>query len=304
MKLNLLPTYVSKGAQAKTFALLTMVLLALSIIGCVLMIVISNKNLNNAKDNVARIKPEADQAVAIAKQADTILANSANLTRNVQLATDMMEHNPKFPRFYRQILPYIPNYMRLTALSATPVDENSCVLTVQGVIQTYQQYADLMLAMLRIPGATTAARSGFVVNDYQVPSVIETDQRALPFKTGDARLPLDPIERLNAMIAKATGETTGFSGAGGFGTGPETPRGPMPGWSEVTVNVTLTRDPTWGPGQGINFDLRTPNPRATLSAQVAGGTVPANTPAPTTPAPNTPPITPGGGPPRQDRDDI
>lgn len=281
MKLNLLPTYVSKGAQAKT-ARVVMVLLALaSILACLGMIYFSGKAVTEAKARAEELKPLADEAVAISKEADLIVASSAGIMRNLDLAASMDEHNSKFTTFYRQIIPYIPSFYRVTSMSVTPIDDKSCTLNLDGVLQSYQQYADMMLAMLRIPGAMTVTRGGYVLNDRMVPNLIETDQRAEPIRPSEGRLPLDPMERLDALIARASQGTTGFTGVGNFGTPGNLTRGPMPEWSQVAVSVLLQMDAKTPPEEAINYDLRTPDPRATLSSAGGAASAPAAAAPPT-----------------------
>ena len=108
----------------------------------------------------------------------------------------------------------------MTAASAGP---EQSVVTIQGYLKTFQQYSDVMIALLRFPGCSAVGRSGFG-----------------PIASGDA---------------------------GPFGYDPANPeRGPIPGWSSVTLTMSITSGPF--------ANLQAPDPRATL--QGAGtGTVPA-----------------------------
>src|SRR2546430_13626538 len=51
-------------------------------------------------------------------------------------------------------------FFRINSITATPNDANTVTVTMNGVIHTAQEYADLMLALLRIPGAQAVSRSG------------------------------------------------------------------------------------------------------------------------------------------------
>ena len=142
-------------------------------------------------------------------------------------------------------------------MAAQPIDAGTVTLTMTGVIKTHQQYADLMLALLRIPNSGAVSRSGFTATFPIVPNVTAADPNPSTREPNKPVLPKDPLQRLDALIA--SGGVHAFKPTGGFGSGVQGPRGPMPDYQLVTVSVVL-------PGA-----LQTPNPRSTLSVGGAGG---------------------------------
>jgi hypothetical protein len=267
MKLNLLPATVSKGAQAKSAWVITIVLAFLSIGGSIAMVMASSKRLADAKAAEEAAKPGAAAAVAMAAKGDTLMQDPkvGGLIRNVALAQAMIEHNAKYPTLYNSMLPYIPPFYRLTQLSATPISDQQAAVTMVGTLGTYQQYADLMLALMRNPNAVSVSRSGFVLDAPIVPNLVEIDQQGKPRKQGEAPIPDDPLERLTFFEAQGS-QTQGFTGAGNFGTGTDTTRQAMPGQSLVQVQIV------------VNAAIQVPNPRATLTASGGGGAPAAGRP--------------------------
>lgn len=261
MKLNLLPTYVSKGNQAKTATVVSVLLGLLGVLGAVGMIFLSKGELTKAREDAASKQQRAADAVATSKQADKVVSDAQMVIRNINLADAMLKHSDAYPDLYREMKPYIPGFFRITQMQATPIDAASCQLTLTGTVKTFQQYSDLMIALYRIPGATAVARAGYNLGDKYIPNITDTDQNGRPIKPGDTNIPDSKYERLAYFQSQAG--VTGFTGEGGFGTADDTqPRGAMPGYSLVTVSVVIPRV------------LQTPDPRATLNQQ---GPAPAST---------------------------
>ncbi len=261
MKLNLLPTYVSKERSAKAAWVFSFLIAAVSIVASVFMFQKSSSDLETAKNEALDVKPRAEEAVRISKEADTIMAQARGIIVNIDLANAMMQHNAKYADLYDEIRPFVPSFFRVSAMSANPVGADTCVVTLQGVIRTHQQYADLMLALLRIPGASSVTRDGYQITDPLVPSLIEEDQTGRPVKPGEANIPDDPMRRLDYFLAQ--GEPPGFRGVGGFGTDEIGPKGAMPDWSVITVSIVVPRN------------IQTPDPRATLSGMGGAPAAPA-----------------------------
>jgi len=281
MKLNLLPTYVSKEGQSRTAWAISGLLALASIAAAVFLISSSSARLKKANEEVALWEQKAADALATGKKADEIIAKATTVDRNLKLATAMNEHNAVYPNLYGEVMRYVPAFYRVTSMSAAPSGANACTVTLTGQMKSFQQYADVVLALLRIPDAVNVSRAGYSLDDQIIPPLNELDQYGRPIKPGETNLPSDPMERMNEMIARASSEPTGFQDVNGFGT--ENPvKGPMPGWSTVTVQITLARN------------IQTPNPMATLRSGLAGapGTPP---PAGGTPAGFTPPAAPPGG---------
>lgn len=289
MKLNLLPTYVSKEGQIRS-VLIGSAVMTLAAIGASLFLILSSRGeLARQKERVEELRPAAERAVEVAKQADTIIASATGIDRNLKLAEAMSKHNSTYLELYREVLGYVPPFYRVTRIQATPVDDKTCNVQLTGVLGTFQQYADLMLALYRIEGAQRVSRSGFQVTDRYVPGLNLQDQIGLPIRPGEARLPSDPLARLDALVQRSGGATGAFEGAGGFGSAAPGQRGAMPGYSVVTVGVVLQTVADASGKVVKNRDIRTPNPRATIAAAAAG-------PQPTAPPPPGPGPRGGGNP--------
>jgi hypothetical protein len=271
MKLNLLPTYVGKANTAKV---MTVVSVLVALAGCaaaVGMIFVSNNNLRQARQEAEELIPQHQQVVALAKSADTIMNTARPIILNINLAEAMQKHSTVYPDLYDEVRRYIPGFFRVTNMDATPNGPDTCTVEIQGVLQTQQQYADLMLALLRIPGAQGVTRSGYQPVNKIIPNLVEEDQVGLPILRGEDNIPSDPQARLEYMIGQ--GSVSGFDSTGNFGLVDEPTREAMPNWSLVTVTVVLPRA------------IQTPDPRATLSGAAAligstGTPAPSPTPGP------------------------
>ncbi|MCE9559384.1 MAG: hypothetical protein K8R88_10570 [Armatimonadetes bacterium] len=310
MKLNLLPNYVSKGASAKVWLGASVLFTALAIGGAVFMTVSSKAARDEAEVAAKDLEGKAAQVVVIAKQADTLGAASAPLTRNLSLAQSIEEYPYKVTGFYRTVQNYIPGFFRINQMSLTPVSETSCTLTLAGTINSYQQYADLMLALLRIPGAKTVTRAGYVLDRANLNGITETDTRPEKSRSSETPLPKDPVERIAALVSRASAETTGFTGAGNYASTPEVARQAIPNWQNITVTVELDNPvaaaPVLNPTPGavvvppVSYNFMVPIPQDTLRA--GGG---AAAPGVAAPGAGGPPAglgiqgAPGGGAPPQ-----
>lgn len=282
MKLNLLPTYVSKEGQSRT-AIAASVLIALGSIGIALFLITSSAaRLKAANEEVTRWQQPAADAYATSMEAEKIIAQATTPDRNLKLATAMNEHNNVYPNLYGEVMRYVPAFYRVSSMSAAPNGPNAAVVTLTGQIQSFQQYADIVLALLRIPDAVNVTRGGYTITDQFVPSLNETDQTGTPIRPGESNLPSDPMERMNEILSRAASEPSGFRDVNGYGT--EAPnKGPLPGWSTVTMQVVLNRN------------IQVPNPMATLRAGLSGAPAqnqPANTgfKPPTSNAPTRGPV--------------
>lgn len=282
MKLNLLPTYVSKEGQQRVFIVLAALVLLLSIAGAAMMIVLSGQReataLNAANDESLRSK--YSQAVAYAQRADQDIQLAVDADKHVKLAQAMQEHNTDYLKLYNTVFDYVPSFMRVRSISAAPSSADSVTVTLNGIIETYQQYADSVMALLRIPGCVNVVRSGYTVNDRYVPNLSEEDQVGSAIAPGETNLPSDPQLRWEEIIARASNapDPLAFQNVDGFGSS-QVDRGVMPGKSEVTFTITIT-----------GMDVMAPDPRATVMSRGAGG---AGTGAPG--APTMPGVPAGGG---------
>lgn len=254
MKLNLVPANVSKSGGSSMGAIIAAVLLGLlGILIAAGMIFMSNKQLADAKAEAQSKAQAAADAQATSLAAIEQINKATIIDRNVKLADAMTQHNYKYVDLYNDVMSYIPSYYRITNLNANPSTPETTTVTMVGQLKDFSQYADLAIALWKIDGAVDVQRAGYVVNDPSVPALTEADQIGTPLKPGETPLPSTWEERMNALIGRAASEPGGFLGAGGFGsTDNLTARGPMPGWSTVTMTVTLTRA------------MQTPDPRTTI----------------------------------------
>jgi hypothetical protein len=275
MKVNLLPTYVSKEGQLRTMLVLSVLMLLGAVAASIFMIVSSRDALAKAKARAEEAQPVADRAVQIARQADTIIQSATGLDRNIKLSEAMAAHNPVYLELYKDVLRYVPSFYRVTSISATPVNETTCNVTMTGVLSGHQQYADLVLALYRMEGVQRITRSGFTPTDQYVPGLNLQDQIGLPIRPGEPRLPSDPLQRLDALVAQNARNPGAFEGVGGFGAGQPGPRGAGPGFSAVSVNLVLQNVLDQAGKVVKSRDLRTPNPRATIQAAGGAGAAPA-----------------------------
>lgn len=289
MKLNLLPTYVGKEKAVRSAIFLSVIVAAVGIGAGVILITSSRKATRDARQQLEDSKAGAYAAAAEAKKADAIVQNARVLIGNTKLAEAMKAHNSDYIDLYDQVRRYIPSYFRVISMSATPNGANATV-TLTGVLQTQQQYADMRLALLRIPGATTVSAQDYQIVEKVIPPLSEGYQNGLPVDANAAPMPDDQLDRMAYLMNQP--RTEGFLNQGGFGVeDPTTAKGAMPEWSQVTFQVVVPKN------------LNTPDPQATLAAigqaagQTGGGTVPAGgPPGPGGPGGFTPPVPGAGGP--------
>lgn len=275
MKLNLLPKIVDTTGRAKRAFFGGLIVLIASIAGAYYMFSESSSRLATAKQSVLDATPGYDKAVKTAGEADAIMTrqNLRQLVVNTALAKSMMSASRVYPDLYDSVKPYIPAFFRITNLGASPVDATTCTVNMTGTVKNAQQYADLMLALLRIPGATAVTRGGLQSDDTVVPALTLVDQTGRIRKGSAAPIPDDPLERL-AYFENET-SPTGYLNAGNFGImEAATVKGARPGESVIAVSVTIPRN------------IQTPNPRATIQSLAGGGTttIPASNTAPGRPA--------------------
>lgn len=278
MKLNLVPTYVSKGSQAKVFIALAVLLVLLSCVIAGAMILMSQQKFAAAKERAESLQLPASRAYETSIHADRVIATATGIDKNLKLAQAMNVHNSAYINLYDEVLSYVPSFYRVNSISAQSNGPNSVTVNLSGFLRTFQQYADANLALLRIPGATNVIRENYTLTDASVPRLIESDQIGSPIKPEEANLPSDPWARFEELIARAGSAETGYqNGLNGYGT-EEPDKGAAPGYSQVNFTITLT---------GRN--LQAPNPMATVSTKnPAPGTPAPGTTAPATPATSAP----------------
>ena len=217
MKLNLLPTYVGKGRQVVLALFVGVILILVSAGFSFTMITNSHRQLAQVQAQAHDYETPVNSAKDYADKAENVVAPLKEITRDINLANAMNAHNDVYPKFYNSIFPYIPSFFRITSMAAVPIDPGTVNLTMTGVIKTHQQYADLMLALLRIPNSGAVTRSGFTATFPVVPNVTSADPNPVTRDPNKPVLPKDPLQRLDALIA--SGGVHAFKPAGGFGTG-------------------------------------------------------------------------------------
>jgi len=251
----------------------------IAIAGCVVAILMANsssKALEQARsDNQASQGPASD-AYTKSQEADTIMnaPTSVALIKDATLAQSMIEHNKVYPDLYDSIQPYIPSFYRVNSMAATSAGD-SAVVTLVGTLKTYQQYADLMLAFSRDPDVQSVGRAGYNYDDDFVPNLSPADQTGTPHKPSEGTVPDDKLARLTYFQSQVV--LQGYTNIGNFGSGSDITRNAMPGYSLVTVVLTLKKN------------LQVAQPKTTLQ------TIGATAAAPTVTAPTGPPAAPGGG---------
>jgi hypothetical protein len=267
MKLNLLPQTVRVGAKAKTAWIGAILMVAVGMAAAVMMSIQADQADKESADALAAVQPQAQKAYDTASAADAILASdpAKEVVLNANLANAMIKHNGDFPTMYEELFRYNPPFFRLTSISATPVSATQASITMTGTITTYQQYADLVLALLRNKKVRSVARSGFNYSDLQVPPLVPADQVGRPRKPGEAPIPDDPLLRLTYFESQP--QPTGYNGGGNFGSGTPAEREAMPGESLITITMTA------------DYALQTPSPMQTLSSLGGGSLTPSGTAA-------------------------
>jgi hypothetical protein len=257
MKLNLLPTNINKGAKTRNAILGSVLLAALGIAGMVALTTTSSNALLSAKQAEADARPKADRAVATALQADTVIAQAKGILTNSALSEAVLKHSATYPAFYDQLLPQIPSYFRVTQITATPGSADSVTVNIQGVLDTYQQYADLMIGLLRIAKlgpdgkpvldpatkkpqylVQTVGRNGYIDRSMIVPALTPEDQNGRPRLPGDATVPDSEFDRLALYEAKAAVQR--FDPTGGFGDPTVALKGAGPDSSLISVTIVMS----------------------------------------------------------------
>ncbi len=242
MKLNLLPQTEKKSRRGKTAVLVGVMIVLAALGGAGALTFIPTAQLKAAKEGVPELETRVARADAVAKSADVVIAQAADVIRNASLAQAMIDHNDAYPKLYDDIKRYIPPYYRIQSMTASPLGEGQSQLTLTGTLTGYQRYADLMLALMRFPDARSISRQGYILDDPVVPPLTVEDQIGKMRKAGEGPIPDDQLERLAYFQAKAAAEPQGYLGQGGYGSGTTDTRGPLPNASVVTIVMTVARD--------------------------------------------------------------
>jgi len=290
MKLNLVPTHVAKEKASGGAIFVMFLLIIVGVIGAVAMVVLSGQALAASKEKENEALGRAAHAKAISDQADALMADRKThaVVRNVSLAQAMLAHSTVYPNLYDKIRLYVPSYYRVTSMAASPGGDNTCIVTLTGVLTTYQQYADLGLAFMRMPGAIGYSPSGYQINDPYVPNLTPQDMVGPRIRPNEGNIPQDPQARLAYLMQKGT--NTGYLGSG-YGDDSVTLKPAMPNASMVTITITLKGD------LKNSYELQTPSPRDTLSLGASTATTSTAATGGAASGFNPPPPPQGGNPP-------
>lgn len=282
MKLNLVPTSAARQGASKITWVVMVIMILISGYIAVKMNGQSAAALAKAKDLVAANQNASNNVNTVSASADQIMTEESGPMLNTSLVHAMQAHCRVYPDFYDDLFKYIPGYFRITSVSVSPNDANTCTLTMTGTVGSLREYMDLVLALMRIRGAQQVTRSGYQLTHTFVQPLTENTQHSWKIKPGEATLTDDPIQRLDAKISAA--HSTDFVGVGTFGTpGLPRTRGADPSETLLTVGVVLTRN------------LLTPNPRATLAGAGAAFATAPGAPTPTPPPAASAPTRGGRG---------
>jgi hypothetical protein len=286
MKLNLLPQTVSKGRALKTAWFFGALLMVGSLFLAIFLSVSAQGALTSAQAEAEGNKQGAADAVITAAHADDIVASAQDVIRDANLSKAMIDHNDVYPELYGEVLPYVPSFFRLTSISAAPIDGTTARVTLVGTVGSYEEYSDVILALMRYKLATTISRSGYNYDPTIVPNLTPEDPIGAPRKQDATAVPQDQLAKLAYLESQPRQE--GYLDQGNFGASGTDTKGAMPGQSEITIVMTVTKD------------LQAPDPQATLAAAGgAAGAAAATTGAPGFGGPGGPPpgTIPGGPPP-------
>ena len=203
MKLNLLPHYQDPNLQEKKAirrgGISVLCALGLSLF----MIFWSGLGLEEARAEVAALEPQAELAYRTALRADEMMKSASFLTTDLKLAEAIHRQNQNAITLFQKVMEYLPSFFRLTSLNAAPKGEQDVVVVLEGVIHSYQEYADLMLALLRMPDVSKVQRSKPDIKESPVPPLVPEDQIGISVPAGSPRIPSEPLKRMDVMIAEA-----------------------------------------------------------------------------------------------------
>ncbi len=257
MKLNLLPQTVSKGRQFKIAWTVGPLVLVACILASIAMGLSATARKKNAEDSIQSSKDQYLNAVATSQKATDIVTQASQVIRDANLAKAMIDHNDVYPDLYNKIRGYIPGYFRVTSMSAQPVDGTNCTVTLVGTLGSYQEYADLVLALMRCKDVTSIGRAGYTYDRAIVPGISEQDPLGRPRKPSQPPIPDDQLQRLAYLQSQV--RSGGYQNVSNFGSGTEATKGAMP--SDSLVTVTLS----------VKGNLQVPSVESTITAAGGGG---------------------------------
>jgi len=163
MRLNLLPKATRTRAAGMPVFFLMLVLVLLNFAAAWVLKTNTSNELAALKEEQTLKEQEADKVRRTAAQADEIIAGAKIVLTNTALVGQIESANVAYPDLYDELKQYIPAFFRIRSLTASSSGQNgeNATVVIQGYLRTFQQYSDMMIALLRFPGAVSVGRSGF-----------------------------------------------------------------------------------------------------------------------------------------------
>jgi len=160
MRLNLLPRATRKRTAGMPVFFLMLLLVLLNFAAAWVLKTNTSNELAALKEEQTLKEQEADKVRRTAAQADEIISSAKIVLTNTALVGQIESANIAYPDLYDELMDYVPSFFRVRSLTASSSGENATVV-IQGYMRTFQQYSDMMIALLRFPGAVSVGRSGF-----------------------------------------------------------------------------------------------------------------------------------------------
>ncbi len=161
MKLNLLPKTVSKSVASKMAFVAMLILVVLSLVGAFALNRSYNSDLQVLQEEATAKRAIADKVVQASKEADVIMAEARIVLTNMALVEAIKDATNAYPDLYDELREYVPSWFRVRTINASSTDGNNSTVEIDGYLRTFQQYSDVMIALLRHPDVVMIGRSGF-----------------------------------------------------------------------------------------------------------------------------------------------
>lgn len=200
MKINLLKRHSSPKSDLHQSILFSAIGLCGAVCLAIVMIIFPANNLKKLKQKAEELEPKANFAYRVSKRAETIIKKAEIINKNIAFYEATEKHNLAYVNLYKNVMNYLPSFFRLTELSAQPKEKKQALVKMTGIVQNYQQYSDLMLALLRIPNAEKVHRSGFENKAAYIPNLVKDDQIGNKIRPGQKRQINSPNKRLEEYL--------------------------------------------------------------------------------------------------------
>lgn len=161
MKLNLVPKTVAKGVAARNALIVAIVLVVLNLFLALFSHLSHTARLQEWKTTYEQKSVEAQKVVDTANKADEVIRDATIILTNTALVNEIRRANVAYPNLYDEIRGYIPSFFRVRRMEATSSGPGTATVTITGYLKTFEQYSDIMIALLRYPKAIGVGRAGF-----------------------------------------------------------------------------------------------------------------------------------------------